>query len=415
MFDMRKPYMTLDGIEKNFIALYGENTHSQKMRYEQAFKSFKKEFNVDCAYVASSSGRVEVCGNHTDHNGGKVLSCAISLDTIAMFLPTNDDIVTINSQGYPKIEVDLNNDCSVIKGTSSALVSGVAKGIRDRGYKIGGFKALFVSNVPNGAGVSSSASFELLVCEIFNFLYNDGKISKEERAIISQFAENVYFGKPCGLLDQTAISFGGLKKLDFKDKNKIEVTSINNSLADYTLVLIDTGGSHENLTDEYASIPKEMFSVANALGKDRLIEIDKQEFLDNLPLITSTVSDRAILRSFHFFEENERVENACVALNKNDFAGFLDSVKQSGISSLCKLQNCFVSGSDCQTIPKALAICSVYLNGGANRIHGGGFAGSILNIVKNEHLEQFINSVSKYFGKDKVIPLRVRSVGTIVL
>ena len=412
---LKKPYVDTSFAENYFISLYGEKTDFQRNRYKNAFENFKNTFNVENAYVASSSGRVEVCGNHTDHNGGKVLSCAISLDTLAMFLPSNENVIYIKSEGYPDIKVNLADDDFEEKGTSSALVKGVVVAMKNKGYKVGGFFATFTSNVLGGAGISSSASFEVLVAEILNFLYNDGKISPHEKAVIAQYSENVYFGKPCGLLDQTAIAFGGLKKLDFSDKTKINVTEIDNSLSDYTLILINTGGSHANLTDEYASIPSEMFSVAKAMGKERLVDVDKNYFFSSIPNFMNKVSDRAVLRAIHFYQENERVDKACDALSSNDYDLFLTAVKESGISSLNKLQNCYVSGSLDQAIPKALAISNEFLNGGVNRVHGGGFAGSILNIVKNENVDDFIKGVSAFFNKDCIIPLRVRSVGTIVL
>lgn len=411
---LKKPYYQISETEKFYQELYGEITDFQRQRYNKAFENFKKVFKTDCAYVASSSGRVEVCGNHTDHNGGKVMSCAISLDTLAMFLPTDDGIIRIKSEGYSDIVVDVNGPDIEKKCTSTALVRGVVEGVKNKGYKVGGFVATFTSNVAGGAGISSSASFEVLVSEILNFLYNDGKISPEEKAIISQFSENVYFEKPCGLLDQTAIAFGGLKQLDFSVKGKIKVCDINDSLSDYVFVLVNTGGSHADLTDEYAAVPKEMFSVANALGKERLIEISKDEFFEKLPELKQ-IKDRAVLRAIHFYEENERVDIACQSIANKDYEGFLNAVKQSGISSWSKLQNCFVAGTDVQSIPKALAICGNYLNGGVNRVHGGGFAGSILNVVKKEDVESFVESVAKFYGKENVLPLKVRSVGTIVL
>ncbi|MBQ7235871.1 MAG: galactokinase [Clostridia bacterium] len=412
---MKKPYTDVVEVEKYFEALYGEVTDFQKDRYLKAFNNFKNVFGYDGAYVASSSGRVEVCGNHTDHNGGKVLSCAISLDTLAMFMPTDNGIIKIKSEGYSDIEIDLNGAENEKIGTSAALVRGVAVATKNKGFKVGGFNATFTSNVIGGAGISSSASFEVLVAEILNFLYNDGKMTAEEKAVIAQYSENVYFGKPCGLLDQTAIAFGGLKKLDFKDKNKIGVTEINNPLSDYTLVLINTGGSHADLTDEYAAIPSEMFSVAKAMGKERLVEIDENLFYNELPNILDKVSDRAVLRAVHFYDENNRVDVACKALCENNFTAFLNAVKESGISSLCKLQNCYVSGGKEQAIPKALSISAKYLNGGVNRVHGGGFAGSILNIVKNDCVSDFVDTMSKFFEKKNVIPLKVRTVGTMVL
>ncbi len=412
---IKKPFTDLVGIEKEFPALYGEITEAQKARYEAEFKRFKKEFGVDCAYIASSSGRVEVSGNHTDHNGGRVVSCAISLDTLAMFLPSDNNVVHIKSEGYPDIIVDLDGEEVEKIGTSPALVRGVAVALKERGYKVGGFNACFTSNVLGGAGISSSASFEVLISEIMNFLFNDGVITADVKSVVSQYAENVYFGKPCGLLDQTAIAFGGLKKLDFVDKNKIDVTAIDNALSDYTLVLINTGGSHANLTDEYAAIPAEMKAVAKEFGKERLIEISEEEFYDKLPTIYNKVPDRAISRAVHFYNENKRVDAIEIALDNNDYDTFLNAIKESGISSLCKLQNCYVAGSNEQLIPKALAVAEKYLAGGVNRVHGGGFAGTILNIVKNDNLQGFIDGMSKYYDKKDIIPLKVRSVGTIVL
>lgn len=412
---MKKPYDNTNLLESFFTKLYGEVTEFQKKRYQTTFENFKNYFGEKEAYIASSSGRVEVCGNHTDHNGGKVMSCAISLDTLAMFLPTDDNIITVKSEGYDEIVIDLNGEENEKIGTSSALVRGVVVGLKNRGYKVGGFKAYLTSNVVGGAGISSSASFEVLIAEILNFLYNDGKINCEEKSIIAQFSENVYFGKPCGLLDQTAIAYGGLNKLDFSQKGKISVTKIDNDLKDYTFVLINSGGSHADLTDEYASIPKEMFTVAKAFGKERLVDIEKDEFFSSLHKFHNTLSDRAITRACHFYEENERVETAVVSLNENDIKTFLKAINESGISSLWKLQNCYVAGSNEQPIPKALAISSKYLNGGANRVHGGGFAGSILNVVKNEDLDTFIENVSLYYDKKDIIPLKIRSVGTIVL
>ena len=246
-------------------------------------------------------------------------------------------------------------------------------------------------------------------------LYNDDKISNEDKAKISQFSENVYFGKPSGLLDQTAIAFGGLKLLDFSSKVCIKVKDINDNLADFTLVLINTGGSHADLTDHYASIPQEMKSVAKIFGKERLIEIDKNEFykfdLDKL----SVISDRAILRAIHFFEENDRVDGLYNSLANKDYQGFIDAINESGASSLYKLQNCYVPESDEQPIPKSLAIAQNFEGCLANRVHGGGFAGTILNIVKNAKIEQFLDKANSVFGKSNVIPLKVRSVGAIVL
>ena len=412
---IKEPYYKIESSFKFFELLYGSEDKKQEIRYSKLFERFKREFNVEKGYIASSGGRVEVCGNHTDHNGGRVISCTISLDTLAVFLPSEDGIITIKSEGYPEIKINLSNLDNIKKGTSSAMTAGVVRGFLNKGYKVGGFYASVTSNVLGGAGISSSASFELLIAEILNFLYNEGRVSKEDKALIAQYSENKYFNKPCGLLDQTAISFGGLNLLDFSSEGNIVVKEINNNLQDYTFVLINTGGSHENLTDEYAAIPKDMFAVAKVLGADRLIEIHESDFYKRLPEISGCVSDRAICRSIHFYEENKRVDRVYNALNTCNYSDFLNAIRESGISSLCKLQNCSVPGSSNQPIPKALFISEKFLCGGANRVHGGGFAGTILNIVKNENLSYFTDNAVRFFGKENIIPLKVRSCGTIVL
>ena len=415
MNNIKKPFESLENVDKNFTFLYGENTENHKIRYERALERFKQIYGYDKFYIASSSGRVEVCGNHTDHNGGKVISCAISLDSLCFFMPRNDGIINVTSEGYPEIVLGVNESSIEKIGTSSALIRGVVEGFKNNGFNYGGFDAYITSNVLGGAGISSSASFEVLIAEILNFLYNDGAVSCEEKAKISQFAENVYFGKPSGLLDQTAIAFGGLKILDFSDKNHIKVSDINNSLSDFTLVLINTGGSHADLTDEYASIPFEMKSVAKAFGKERLVEVDANDFFAFNNENVKKLSDRALLRAIHFFEENQRVDNIYDALKNNDYDTFLKLINESGISSLCKLQNCFVATSCEQLIPKALSISKVFNKNGANRVHGGGFAGTILNIVKNTELDYFLKNTTRIFGNENVIPLKVRTVGVKVL
>lgn len=407
-------YDKIDKITENFGALYGEATSFQIERYSMLLESFKKTFNEKSGYFVSSPGRVEVCGNHVDHNGGKVISTAISLDSLAVFLPTDDQKVTIISEGYGKIEVDLDKPCKK-ESTSKALVYGVSEGLKNRGYKTGGFNAVLTSNVAGGAGISSSASFEVLVAEIFNFLYNDSKIDCATKAIVSQYAENEYFLKPCGLLDQTAISFGGLNRLDFGKVGEIKVDKIENDLKDYSLVLINTGGSHENLTDEYASIPREMFAVAKEMGVSRLIEKSKEEFLSLAPKFIDKVSDRAINRTMHFYEENERVDKAYESLKKDDLKTFIECLNLSGVSSAVKLQNCYVSGSTDQPIIRAISIASSFNFDGAVRVHGGGFAGTVLNVVKNENLGEFLRDIYNFYDKKSVYVLKVRSCGAIVL
>ena len=398
-----------------FNDLYGESTEKQLERYEKNFKWFKESFNKTSCYVASSSGRVEVCGNHTDHQGGKVVSCAISLDTISMFLPTDDGIIKLKSEGYSDIVIDTNGDTPVKNGTSAAIVKGVVEGLKNKGYKAGGFVACCTSHVLNGAGISSSASFECLIAKILSFLYNNNEVSTEDIAKISQYSENVYFGKPCGLLDQTAIAYGGIKQLDFYDKNRIGVKEIESSLEGYTLILIDTGSDHANLTDEYASIPAEMFAVAKYIGKERLSDVCEKDFYKNIKELRKSVGDRPVLRAIHYFEEMKRVELLTTALNGGDYEIFLECIRKSGDSSYKFLQNCYVPKLGEQAVPVALALSSEFLRGGANRIHGGGFAGTILNIVKNENVKDFIADMKNFYDEKAIIVLKVRKYGAIVL
>ena len=401
-------------VAKYFPVLYGETSERQLKRYDKLIERFCTE-KGKTGYMASSSGRVEVIGNHTDHNGGVAVGCAISLDTIAMFLPEDNGIITVKSEGYPDVVVDTASDKKLPAGSSDALVKGICEGFLKRGYKIGGFTACTTSNVAGGAGVSSSASFEILICEILNFLYNDGRVSEKEKVFISQFAENVYFGKPCGLLDQSAIAFGGLTLLDFRTKGDVTPKHIDCDLNEYTLVLIDTGGDHKNLTGEYAAITEEMKKVCAYFGKERLIEVDEDDFYAALPELKKNVNGRAILRAIHFYNENKRVYALAGALANGDYESFLKCISDSGISSQTDLQNCFPQGDIEQLIPTALAIGRKYLHGGANRVHGGGFAGTTLNVLQNECVKEFVNEMSKIYGKEKVVPLKVRKVGTTVL
>lgn len=412
---IKKPYRNVNEVVSKFNSLYGEISDFQINRYNKLFDKFKNYFGESQAYFTSSSGRVEVCGNHTDHNGGQVIACTISLDSVAAFLPSKNGIIRIFSDGYGELIVDINKAPSEKLGTSQAIIRGVIEGIKKYNFKVGGFNAYVTSNVLGGAGISSSASFELLIVEIINFLYNDGIIDEEVKAKISQFAENEYFGKPCGLLDQTAISYGGLNVLDFFDNNRIIVKPIKNDLSDYTLILINTGGSHENLTDEYAFIPAEMYSVANEFGKKRLIEVSETDFYSKKELLKNKLTERAVLRAEHFFEENKRVALASKSLEDDNFITFLDVINKSGESSLNKLQNCYVAGSSEKPIVDALRLSKPFLNGGANRVHGGGFAGTILNVVKNEFVDEFISNMTNFYESKDIIKLKARTVGAITL
>jgi len=403
---------TLKGLKKKLKEIYEADYCKQFIRYRDLYNRFYQRFSIDLVSFASSSGRVELCGNHTDHNGGKVLACSINLDNVSAFCKNNDNLIIIDSKGYSEIRVDLNNLSDFDEGTSKAMIVGVLQGLKDYGYKIGGFNACIDSSVPSGAGVSSSASFELLIIEILNHLFNEGKITASEKAEIAQFSESRFFGKACGLLDQSAISFGGINLFDFSGE-KIVARRIKNNLHDLSLVLVDTGGSHADLTDEYVSIPNDMYNVANAFGKKRLCEIDYETFnRDKLKL--NDLTERQVRRAEHFFEENIRVLDCEKSIEQGDLNGFINCLNSSGESSLYKLENCFVKGDSDPAIPKAISTCKNILNDIACRVHGGGFAGCVLVVVKTSKLNSFISKLKCFYNKDKIIPVSIRENGLIV-
>ena len=300
----------------------------------ERYSMLTEGLNKDVRFF-SSSGRAEMIGNHTDHNHGFVIASAIEMDVVAAVNVTDGDEITIASVGYPAFTVRLDDDAvdEKLYGTSDALLKGVLKGFRDHGRKIGSFIANTHSNIFKGAGVSSSAAFELLLCEILNVLYNDGKMDYKEMAIISQYAENVYFGKPSGLMDQLTVAHGGVSFMDFVDPTLPSAKSVEWTFSDVKLVIVNCGGDHCNLTDEYAAIRTEMHAVAGYFGKTVLREVDKEAFFAALPELKKKFSGRAILRAMHFFEENERVHQAYDALAKEDADAFLSLVTESGISS----------------------------------------------------------------------------------
>ncbi|MDE6149328.1 MAG: galactokinase [Ruminococcus sp.] len=406
--------MSINTLEK----VYSQNTIDfQRKRYEELSKEFEKIFGVKANRFFSAPGRTEVCGNHTDHQNGKVLAAGVSLDVIAAVVPTDDGIVQIKSKGYPMDTVDISelDIKNKEKNTSKSLIRGVLRGFSDRGYKIGGFKAYTVSNVLKGSGLSSSAAFEVLVGAIINGLYNSGKADDVEIAKISQFAENVYFGKPSGLMDQMASSVGSFISIDFKDPKNPVINTINfdfNS-SGHALCIIDTKGNHANLTPEYAAIPKEMKEIAGFFNKEVLRQITKSDIMENYAELREKFGDRAVLRALHFMDCNKRVEQECKALESGDFDKFLDIVNQSGDSSYKYLQNIFASSSPReQGLSSALYIAKDILQAqGACRVHGGGFAGTIQAFVPNEKLKEFKTKIEAVFGKNSCHVLDIRPVG----
>lgn len=363
-------------------------------------------------YWFSSPGRAEIIGNHTDHNHGKVIVAAISCDILAAVGKRDDGMICIYSEGFEPVSfcvTDTGVDPAE-QGQSIALARGVVKKIRDKGFEPGGFTAVCNSTVFRGAGVSSSAAYELLVCEILNELYLGGALSAVEKAVISQYAENVYFGKPCGLLDQCGISFGGIRAIDFADPEHPVVEELSPPEG-YTLVITNTGGSHDELTVHYAAIREEMRAVAEFFGKSVLREVPYEKFYDALPELRKKISERAVLRSFHFYEENARVELAAMALREKRADVFLSAVNGSGISSLNCLQNCYVPGSDRQPVTLALHLSEILIQDGAVRIHGGGFAGTIIAFVADGETECYVNGMSRVFGESNIFTANIRRFG----
>ncbi len=358
----------------------------------------------------SAPGRAEIVGNHTDHNCGKVLVSAISCDILAAVLP-EDKCVEIVSEGYRPIRIDLD-DLAVRegeKGKSASLLRGVLFYLQKMG-PVCGFTAYTSSNIFRGAGVSSSAAFCVLIAAIENALAFGGNLTPLAMAQAGQFAENVYFGKPCGLLDQCGVAFGGLNRIDFADSAAPEITPLP-ILKGYSAVLTNTGGSHSALTAHYAAIRREMGDVAAFFGKKTLREVTKEEIFDRLPALKQRVSERAILRSIHYFEENDRVDRAAEALKIDNKCDFLAQVQESGESSYKLLQNCFVPGSVTQPVALALKLSEELLKGGAFRMMGGGFTGAVLAFVEEGGEEEYMRGMARVFGKDSVYLTALRGSG----
>lgn len=405
------------------IRLYGNRDGmlvQQTARYTGILKRHEELFHVEDREVllVSAPGRTEIGGNHTDHNRGCVLAAAVNLDTLAAVSGRDDMLVQVYSDGYPALMLDLS-DLSVHeeeKGTTAALIRGVAAGILQRGYRIGGFDAAITSTVASGSGLSSSAAFEVLICAVFDALYNGSVIDYKARAQLSQYAENVYFGKPSGLLDQMASSAGGLVNVDFRtDDPEVRPMHYDFAARGYALVVVATGGSHADLTDDYAAIPAEMKQVAAFFGQDCLRRVRCEEALNGVPELRKVVSDRALLRAKHFYAENRRVDKQVAALRRDDLPAFLHEIIESGRSSFMYLQNVYAHADD-QSLSLALALAETLLEDqGAWRIHGGGFAGTTLNFVPSGELEHFIHVMEGAFGPRCCHVLDIRPEGPAVL
>lgn len=406
--------------DENLKAVYvtDEAVQSQKPRYVETLNDFGELFGYDREVnIMSAPGRTEVCGNHTDHNNGKVLAASINLDAIAVVSKNDDNIIRVKSKGHKMNVVDLNdlvpNEANF--GSSTTLVQGVAATIKNLGYTVAGFDACTASDVMGGSGLSSSAAFEVLLGSVLSYMFNDGKISPVEIAKVAQYSENVFFGKPCGLLDQMASSVGTFVTIDFKSVKDpvIKKIDFDFSKSGHSLCIVDTHGNHSDLTDDYAAVRTEMESVAQALGKNVLREVSYEEFFAALPELTGRVNDRAILRAIHFFNENKRVEKAVECLENNDFEGFKQVIIDSGRSSFMLNQNVYTSKNPTeQKLSLALAISKELLDGkGAWRVHGGGFAGTIQAFVPNDMLDTYKKTIEGVFGEGSCHVLIIRPVG----
>ena len=359
---------------------------------------------MDKIYHFSAPGRTEIGGNHTDHQHGCVLAAAVDMETTAEVTLNGTNAIRVDSEGYQPVEIDLG-DLTVKeseKNTTAALIRGVAAAFARRGYTLKGFDAKVKSTVLPGSGLSSSAAFEVLIGRILNGLFANGAVSAIEIAQIGQYAENVYYGKPSGLMDQMASSVGGLVFIDFHDPKKPIVEKVDYDFAHsgYTLCTIDSGADHADLTDEYAAMPIEMKKVANFFGKEVLREVDEQEFYAKIADVRKQTGDRAVLRAIHFFNENKRVQLQVRALKNDHFDAFLRYVNESGLASWTLLQNVTPAGYiEKQDMALTIALCQQLLAGeGAVRIHGGGFAGTALAFVPNEKFEQFKAGVEAVLG-----------------
>lgn len=367
----------------------------------------------------SAPGRTEIGGNHTDHQRGRVLAAAVNLDTVAAVRVNGTPFIRILSQGYPLCEVDTRELTPVDTeiNTTPALIRGVAARFAQLGCALSGFDAYIESTVLPGSGLSSSAAFEVLIGTIVNHLFFDGKVSQPEIAIIGQYAENVFFGKPCGLMDQMASAVGNLVNIDFFDKENPVIRPINFdfSACGHALCIIDTRASHADLTDEYAAIPGEIKAVAAYFGKDVLTQIEEADFYAAIPALRETCGDRAVMRCIHFYQENARVPKQVEALEKGDFEAFLGLIKESGYSSWMYLQNVIPAGYKAhQDVAIALSLCQHYLRGqGAYRVHGGGFAGTVQAFVPFEILEDFRAGIDAALGDGACHILSIRPHGGV--
>ena len=416
-------YQDSEAFASRVATLYGagESTlNAQKARYGKLVERFEKRYGEDMGELCffSAPGRTEIGGNHTDHNNGRVLAAAVNLDTIACVAKTDDNVIVVDSEGFPPITVKLDNLAirEADYGTTLSLIRGTAGVMKDMGYKVGGFRATVSSSVLRGSGLSSSAAFEVLMAAILDGLYNGWVVDAKTRAVISQKVENIYFGKPCGLLDQMASSVGGMVTIDFATADaQVEAISCDFAAKGYALCVVNTGGNHGDLTDDYAAIRTEMEAVAAQFGKKCLREVDPEDFEENVGKLRKAVGDRAVLRAMHFYDDNARVVEQVAAIKAGDLFKFFDAVKRSGDSSWKLLQNVYARPTE-EQMAMGIELSRRFLGGdGAQRVHGGGFAGTIQAYVPMGRLPAYVEMIESAFGEGSCQPLMIRPEGAVMM
>ena len=412
--------MSIDLSGIDFTDIYVDPSWAavQPARYEAAVKVFEERFGEgDGIEIYSAPGRTEVGGNHTDHQHGEVLAASINRDAIAVVRKTDSGVVRVVSgkNVIPDIDTDDLDVEQSQKGTTTALIKGVLAGLRSKGFKIGSFDAYITSDVLIGAGLSSSAAFETLIGTVVSGLYNDMSIDAVTIAKVGQYAENVYFGKPCGLMDQMACSVGNMVHIDFKypDNPEVEKVEFDFTKTGYSLCITDTKGSHSDLTSDYAAVPSEMKEIAKLLGHDVLRQVSLDDILSNINMLRKNAGDRAVLRAIHFTQETKRAGDEASALQSGDLWEFLKLVKASGDSSFKYLQNVYTNSDiDHQNVSLALAVSDTVLgNEEVSRVHGGGFAGTIQAFVKNENTKRYQDAMDNIFGEGSCQILKIRKYG----
>lgn len=419
--DLMRMIKSAEGMTR-MVQLYGSREGEvarQMERYMLLLKRHEDLFGTEkMPLLVSAPGRTELCGNHTDHNNGRVLAAAVNLDTVAAVSPRDDLQITLHSEGFAPIRVDLNNLSPVKEeqGTPASIIRGIAARMQEMGYMVRGFDGTATSNVLSGSGLSSSAAFEVLICAIFDALYNGMKVDPIERAKIAQYAENVYFGKPCGLMDQMASSVGGLVAIDFKAEPKVTPLQYDFSARGYSLIVVNTGGSHDDLTEEYGAIRSEMNKVAHCFGEETLRRVRPEQLWQEMPRVRREAGDRALLRALHYYNENDRVHALVNAVKADQIDEIKRILIESGRSSWMYLQNVYAKNSPEQPLCVALSMAEYMLHDcGAYRVHGGGFAGTTLNLVPQSQEERFLRHMRQMFGDKSCYVLSVRPEGATLV